>query len=836
VALLSGRAEGEAARPLVYGGDQDFPPYEYIGPQGEPEGYNVELVRELARRQGLEVQIRLGRWRTILSDFDEGRVDLMSLAYCRERNERYDLLVQTWTLKQGLTFKAGRASYPQHLEDLAGEVVAVEENGSNHDLLGKLPEGERPIILPAPDHRAALMLLAHGQATVTVGNALALHFLAQDLGLRGLVEIQGRANSYHLATQRGRRAELGWIPATYEQLGTDGTRDRLVEKYLAARPPTWGWRDLAGPLAGFVSLFAAGAAAVALWNRALRRQVLESTVELRASLQEKEALARGLAGSEEALREANENLRSLIEASPLPVIMRDPEGLVRNWNAATERLLGWTAAEIVGQPVPSVPDSLQEEARSLVDRAMRGETITGFETQRLRKDGTPVDVAISLAPVHGPRGITGTIAVLVDVGERAQLEAQLRQAQKMEAVGRLAGGIAHDFNNLLTAITGYTGLLLRGLTDPGQRAKAEAIGRAADQAASLTSQLLSFSRKQVLASRAMDLNAVLVRIESVLRRVIGEDIQLVSVPAPDLWPIRADPGRIEQVLMNLAVNARDAMPRGGTLTLETANVELPEAFCRLHPGASPGPHVLLTVSDTGQGMEPEVQKRIFEPFFTTKPVGSGTGLGLATVYGIVKQSDGYITLESAPGSGSTFRVYLPRAASVSAEAEEVEPPLPEREPKAASEGHASESILLVEDEDVVRDLAHEVLEEKGYTVLAARHAGEALLVAERHPGPIDLLLTDVVMPHMGGRELAQRVVAQRPRVKVLYVSGYTDDAVLRHGVMEAEVAFLQKPFTAAALLAQVRAVLAGTGAALPGPSEPPAAVPRRPAAHPRRTR
>jgi len=815
--LAAGPLAGQPSRPLVYGGDRNFPPYEYLGPTGEPEGYNVELVRELARRQGQEVEIRLGPWRTILADFDAGRIDLMSLAYSDARAARYDLLVQTWTLKQGLSFKAGRSSYPQQLDQLAGEVVSVEENGSTQDLLRRLPEAQRPVIVPAVDHRAALQMVDRGEATVAAGNALTLRFFAQDLRIRGLVEIQARANSYHLAARRGRSAELAWIPATYERLGADGTRDRLVEKHLALHPPPWGWRDAAWPIAGFAGLFAVGAAAVALWNRALRREVWQRTAELRASLQEKDTLARGLAGSEEALREANETLRSLIEASPLAVVVLDTEGSVRNWNAATERIFGWPAAEIVGQRLPYVPPNLEDEARSLVDRALGGETLTGVETQRLRKDGTLVDVAISVAPVHGPGGVvTGTIAVLADVGERAQLEAQLRQAQKMEAVGRLAGGIAHDFNNLLTAITGYAGLLLRGLNDPSLRAKAEAIGKAADQAASLTSQLLSFSRKQVLASRLLDLNAVLARIESVLRRVIGEDIQLVSVQAPGLWPIRADPGRIEQVLMNLAVNARDAMPRGGTLTLETANVELSESFSRLHPGAGSGPHVLLSVTDTGQGMEPEIQKRIFEPFFTTKAVGSGTGLGLATVYGIVKQSEGYITLESAPGSGSTFRVYLPRAANVQAEAEPLEAPPPEPETASAPDDRATETILLVEDEDVVRDLTCEVLEERGYTVLAARHAGEALLIAERHPGPIDMLLTDVVMPHMGGRELAQRVAPLRPGVQVLYVSGYTDDEVLRHGVMEAEVAFLQKPFTATALLGKVRSVLDGTDGALPG--------------------
>ncbi len=811
VALSAAHASGQPAPPLVYGGDHRFPPYEYLGPGGQPEGYNVELVRELARHAGREVEIRLGPWRKTLEEFDAGQIDLMSLAYSDSRAARYDLLVQTWTLKQGLSFRAGRESYPRQLDQLAREVVAVEENGSTHDLLRNLPEVQRPVIRPAPDHGAALQMVDRGEATVAAGNALTLRFFAHELHIRGLVEIQARANSYHLAARKGRAQELAWIPATYAQLGRDGTRDRLVEKYLAIRPVPWGWRDIAWPLAVVAALLGSGAAAVTLWNRALRRQVGEQTAELRGLLSDKDTLARGLETSQEALREANLTLASLIEASPLAVVMLDVEGRVRNWNAAAVQMFGWTADEVVGQPLRIVPQARREEFRHIVERARRGESFTGVETQRCRKDGTLVDVSLSVAPVRGPGGmITGTIGVLADVGERAQLESQLRQAQKMEAVGRLAGGIAHDFNNLLTAINGYATLLVRGLGDPVLRSKAEAIGKAADRASALTSQLLSFSRQQVLASRVLDLNAVLARFDTVLRRIIGEDVRLVCLPAPGLWPIRADPGRIEQVLMNLSINARDAMPQGGTLTLETANVELDEAFVRLNPSSAPGPHVQLAVKDTGLGMAPEVQKRIFEPFFTTKPAGSGTGLGLATVYGIVKQSDGHISLESAMGRGTTFRVYLPRAVSEADELEPPEAPAGDVAPPLPSQGERpTETILLVEDEDVVRDLAREVLEEGGYSVLAARHAGEALLVAERHPGPIQLLLTDVVMPHMGGRELAERVAPLRPGIRVLYVSGYTDDEVLRHGVMEAEMAFLQKPFTAAALLERVRGLLDG---------------------------
>jgi len=403
--------------------------------------------------------------------------------------------------------------------------------------------------------------------------------------------------------------------------------------------------------------------------------------------------------------------------------------------------------------------------------------------------------------------LEGLVHVVKDItsevereSEKKRLETQLQQAQKMETIGRLAGGVAHDFNNLLQVINTFAELSLGKLLagDP-LRKNLEYIQEAGERAATLTRQLLAFSRKQVLQTEILDINTTIAGMEKMLRRMIGEDIDLVAAYAADLGKVKADAGQIEQVLMNLAVNSRDAMPMGGKLTIETANVELDEQYTAEHVAVTPGSYVMLAVADTGNGMDEKTKAAIFEPFFTTKEKGKGTGLGLSTVYGIVKQSGGYIWVYSEPGKGTTFKIYLPRDTS---DAEEAPPAKPA--PKNIS---GTETILLVEDEENVRRLAEQVLKSAGFTVLACANAGEALLTCEQHQGPIHLMLTDVVMPQMGGKQLAERLSAIRPETKVLFMSGYTDDAIVRHGVLEKGTQFISKPFTIAALTRKVREVL-----------------------------
>jgi signal transduction histidine kinase len=440
--------------------------------------------------------------------------------------------------------------------------------------------------------------------------------------------------------------------------------------------------------------------------------------------------------------------------------------------------------------VPLIVQDVVVGALAIGDRA--GRVFTSEDIQLVQTFADQATVALENARLYQQ--------VREAYEELSRTQAQLVQSQKIEAIGRLTGGIAHDFNNLLTVILVRTELALQSLkSEDPLRWTLELVHQTAGRAATLTHQLLAFSRKQRLEPRVLDLNAVVADIGQMLERLIGEQIRLVTALDPALGTVRADRGQLEQVIMNLVVNARDAMPEGGQLTLETANVELDAAFARRHLGSRPGPYVLSTVSDTGTGMSPDVQAHLFEPYFTTKGVGKGTGLGLATVHGIVKQSDGYISVYSEPGRGTTVKVYLPR---VEAPAEQVEPAGP-----GAGAPRGSETILLVEDAEEVRALARDVLEAHGYAVLEAGHGVEALSVCETHSGPIQLVLTDVVMPEMGGRELAERLAGCRPEAKVLYMSGYTEHAIGRRGPLDARVPFIQKPFTSDVLARKVREVL-----------------------------
>jgi len=462
-------------------------------------------------------------------------------------------------------------------------------------------------------------------------------------------------------------------------------------------------------------------------------------------------------------------------------------------------LTGYLASDLVGMALEEVVVApARGEFMAAVARVGAQGRPALFETLLGLKGGGELPVEMSLH-LHGKERIQGLIR---DISLRKDLEDQLRTAQRIESIGRLAGGVAHDFNNLITVISGHTDLLLSSLpAGSAMEEDALEIRNASRRAADLTRQLLAFSRRQLLQSRIISLNEVLARMETMLSRIIGEDVELVILPAPDLGTIRADPGQVEQVILNLVVNSRDAMPGGGELAIRTGNVELDGDFVRRHLGSRAGPHVMLEVRDTGEGMTPEVMSQVFDPFFTTKEPGKGTGLGLAMVYGIVKQSGGYITVESEPDVGTALALYFPRLGE--------SPSRGQSPPEAAESMGGTETILLVEDEAMVRSLASRVLGSLGYRVLEAADAQQALRIAQEVRAPIDLLLSDVVMPRLGGRELARLLSGTRPGIRVLLMSGYSDDAVLRQGALEPGQGFLQKPFTPATLSARVREVLDG---------------------------
>jgi two-component system, cell cycle sensor histidine kinase and response regulator CckA len=627
--------------------------------------------------------------------------------------------------------------------------------------------------------------------------------------------------------------------------------------------------------------------------------------------------------AENALRETIQELKALVEACPAGIVCLDRAGNVTTWNPAAERIFGWNEKELLGRPLPMVPEDRRKQYSELRALALKGETVLAREVRAQKRDGSAILASVSMAPLRDATGeIRGTmdmalditsrkqaegqlllqatalesaanavvitdsagkllwlnsaftaltgfsieeatgqtfnilnsgehpksffremwntilggqiwhgevvnrrkdgtiftveqtitpvrsergdvarfVTIMQDVTERKNLEQQLNQAQKMESVGRLAGGVAHDFNNLLSIIIGYSEILMERPGFDSQALRlAEEIKRAGARAATLTRQLLAFSRQQVLEPRVLNLNTIVTDTQKMLRRLIGEDVEIQTKLEGDLGRVKADPGQIDQILINLAVNARDAMPTGGKLTIETSNVELDEDYAAHHPPATPGRYVLLAMADTGMGMNREIKARIFEPFFTTKELGKGTGLGLSTVYGIVKQSGGYIWVYSEPGQGSVFKIYLPRVD------QPVEPILP-AEP-AAESLRGTETILVVEDEDTLRTLIRTVLEQSGYTVMEAKSGADALKAVQEHDATIQLLLTDVIMPGMSGPAVAEQLVHAHPKTRVLYMSGYADSYANDRGLLAKGAVLIQKPFTREALLRKVREVL-----------------------------
>jgi PAS domain S-box-containing protein len=519
------------------------------------------------------------------------------------------------------------------------------------------------------------------------------------------------------------------------------------------------------------------------------------------------ALSRALRdkANREALRASEAQFRRFIENLPLGVYRSTPDGRVLMANPALLRMLGYDSwQELAFRNLEGEGFEAGHPRSAFCEQIEREGEARGLETACKRRDGSVIFVRESARAFRADDGrVLYYDGIVEDVTEPRRLEEQLRQAQKMEAVGRLASGVAHDFNNLLTIIIGYSDLLLERVSArDGMRPPVEEIKKAADRAASVTRQLLAFSRKQVLQPHILDLNSLLTNVDKMLRRMIGKNIELVTPLPSGLGRVNADPGQIEQVIMNLAANARDAMPQGGQLTLEAANVELDSSYVSSHGSVSPGHYVMIAMSDTGIGMDAETQACIFQPFFTAKQQSKGMGLGLATVYGIVRQSEGHIWVYSEPGKGTTFKVYLPR---IDQAVEVIAPThVPVDEPT-----RGSETILLAEDEEAVCSLVRGVLESRGYDVLKTKGANEALEIGERHKEHIHLLLTDVVMPQMSGMELAEHLAPLHPETKVLYMSGYTDNAVVHLGLLDPGTIFLQKPFTPDALARKVREVLEG---------------------------
>lgn len=516
-------------------------------------------------------------------------------------------------------------------------------------------------------------------------------------------------------------------------------------------------------------------------------------------------VTRDITDRRRAEQERDRHLRQLelqIERMPIAYILTDSEFKCVRWNPSAERIFGFSQNEMLGRYAfdSIVPEKSRATANKISQQIAAGRMDAHGEFTNITKDGTSITCEWHNTPMFDESGkFVGLLSLALDVSARKKLEAQLLQSQKMEAIGQLAGGVAHDFNNLLTVIFGYSEMVM---ADPGASSSihnsAKLINESAERAAGLTGQLLAFSRKTMLQPKVLDVNAVVAETSAMLRRLIGEDVVFSTKLQRQIERIRVDPGQLTQVLMNLSVNARDAMPKGGTLTIETQNVELSDEYASTHADCKAGPHVMLALTDTGTGMTADVLAHIFEPFYTTKEVGKGTGLGLATVFGIVRQSGGCINVYSEPGIGSTFKIYFPALRGVNAIENGSAPPI--------SRG-GGETVLLVEDDGAVRRLATAALAKFGYVVLAASTGDEALKIADQQGDAIDLLLTDVIMPGISGPKLVTTLRERSPQLKAVFMSGYTDDAVVRHGLLAADVAFLQKPFTPAGLAQKIRQVL-----------------------------
>jgi ABC-type amino acid transport substrate-binding protein/signal transduction histidine kinase len=853
-------------RPITIGGDHNYPPFEYLDEKGRPAGFTVELTRAIAREMNLDVRFRLGPWETIVAGLDNGDIDAMQgMFYTPERDRSLDFSPRYLASHYvGLT-RADAGTPPKTLDEMAGQRIAIQAGDA---ILETIAEGGIDIVIVAVEtQEEVLRAVRDGRADRgVVVRISALHFIENNGWHDLLVGKEALfIGEYCYAVPQGREALLAQFAEGLSSVKASGEYHRLYEKWMGVYEEHFHWGDVlkivvlvAGPLL-LIALLAL------LWSWGLRKQVARRTAELRASL---ERQVRGEARMEHLLQV----LRAIRDVNQLITHEEDRDALLRRSCEILISTRGYRSAWVALRDADGNLDSTAEsgigDGFDVVRAAMeRGDWPNCCRQAWEHPDSVTLihnpdrnckscslahtyrdTAALAGALRHGEgdygvlvvalpagladdpeeqslfRELVGDVAYALYAMENAQhrreeeakresLEARLRQAQKMESVGRLAGGVAHDFNNMIMGVMGYAELCRESIApDHPAREWLDEITREVERSANLTRQLLAFARKQTIAPHVLDLNDAVGNMLKMLRRLIGENIDLTWQPGAELWPVKLDPGQVDQILANLCVNARDAIvlpalpgtpPRqtGGTgkVTIETGNVSIDKEYCAEHIEASPGEFVVLAVSDNGCGMGRETLDNIFEPFFTTKGIGEGTGLGLATVHGIVKQNEGFVNVYSEPGNGTTFRIYLPRVAEAAANRKQA--------PETAAPLRGTETILLVEDEKSIRVTLGLFLKDLGYTVLSTDSPAAALGLAAEQADGIDLLLTDVVMPGMSGRELAERLAPDHPAMKVFYMSGYTANVIAHRGILEEGVHFVSKPVSRDVLAAKVREVL-----------------------------
>lgn len=767
-------------RRLVIGGDSSFPPYEFLDAHGLPAGLNVDLARAVAGEVGLDIEITLGPWDAVRKRLETGEVDALGgLAYSPDRAMKVDFAPPHTMLNYVTVVRRANGAPPETTAALRGRSLVVQRGDMSHDMILRAGLGERALAVPS--QQDAIQSVMDGKADCAVVTRLVALEWERAHGLAGLRVGRQPILSvpYGFAVAKGNGALLAQISEGLKTLAERGELRRIHDKWLGPDDRLDAALVLryVAMVAGPLLLVLLGAV---LWVRSLRRQVALRTASLSQSVQQFERL---------------------IQNAPDGIFIQTGHRF-RYVNSALCRLLGASApGDLIGRPVmerfhPAFHSLIAERIHSL---NVLKTTAPPVAQTWLRLDGGEVPVEVSGVPITY-EGADGGLVFVRDISERERMEAQLRQAQKMEAVGRLAGGVAHDFNNMLMAVLNYVELA-RDAVEPGHpvRECLDEIEGVSHRSANLTRQLLAFARRQTIAPAVLDLNAEIGRMLRMLRSLIGEDIELTWKPGEGLWPVKADPSQVDQVLANVSVNARDAMRGPGTLTVETANVTIDAATASQHDDALPGDYVALALTDTGQGMDAEALEHIFEPFYTTKGVGEGTGLGLATVFGIMQQNGGFVEVSSAVGRGTTLTMYFPREIDARADAASPAP--------VAERPGGGETILLVEDERAILVSTTRLLERLGYRVLAAGGPDEALAVARELGTRVNLLLTDVVMPEMTGPELAARLLELKPGIKCIYMSGYTANVIAQHGVLDEGVRFLSKPFTRDDLAGAVRAAL-----------------------------
>jgi PAS domain S-box-containing protein len=773
-APLHGETPRPASRaaPLLFLADKDYAPLSYLE-RGEAIGLDVDMARSLSTVLGREVRVELLDWAEAQEQVLQGNADgLLSMSMTEERRRLYDFSRPMVTHDFGLFVRGGNTAI-QSAGDLAGKQVGVTAAGLPRQVL----QTSRATLVTIGHYVDGFERLQAGTIDAVAADLWVGAYAIEQHGFRNIV----RAGSPFatltggIAVPKGNQSLIDELDRAIVALNAAGAVERIRQRWRTKEMMFFSRERLNWALSlaacGLVALLVIGAAA-------LRKQITART----------------------ALRASEEKYRQVVENAYDIIFTVDGEGYCLSMNRAGQDISGFAGGTPRGVHFAHlvVPEHRAVAAGEL-QRVLEGYTVPRLELDIMSRQGQRLTLELDVHPIRIGSTIVGAQGIARDVTVRKELEAQLRQSQKMEALGRLAGGVAHDFNNLLTVVIGFAELAIAQLDQSSPvRSDIEEIRRAANSAALLTRQLLIFSRKSVVRPAVLDVDEIVRRLDRMLQRLVGGNIELIVRAGRGAGHVRADASEIEQVIMNLVVNARDAMPTGGTLTIQAGTATLDEQAVRVHQLGAPGEFAKLTVTDTGTGMTPEVQAQVFQPFFTTKGPTQGTGLGLATVHGIVQRAGGCIFVESAPGCGSTFTIYLPRVTAAIEAA-----PAIEHVPTASP---VSGTILFVEDDQSIRRLGARTLSQHGYTVLTARHAEEAITLTQQHPGVIDLLLTDIVMPGLNGRALADHLRRERPALKVLFTSGYSEE-VAAHGLSADASTFVEKPYTPESLAREVGKVL-----------------------------